>query len=124
MSVGGAKQPLDANNLLLRGSTLCKTAWAIGVAVNVGRDAKIVQNMTKAPRKVGTGLATGAPRAGRQVPAAHGLRAVAGWQRGSASSKGLIPCGSRTPSTLHPPPPPHTPSRPAPAPRSPSWSAT
>lgn len=49
---GGTKEPIDANNLLLRGSTLRKTPWAIGVAVNVGRDAKIVQNMTKAPRKV------------------------------------------------------------------------
>jgi hypothetical protein len=52
MDIDGAKEPLDANNLLLRGSTLCKTGWAIGLAVNVGRDAKIVQNMTKAPRKV------------------------------------------------------------------------
>lgn len=52
MDTGGKKVPLDANNLLLRGSTLSKTPWAVGVAVNVGRDAKIVQNMTKAPRKV------------------------------------------------------------------------
>ncbi|KAI8470537.1 MAG: ATPase, phospholipid transporter [Monoraphidium minutum] len=52
MDVNGTKYPLDVNNLLLRGSTLRKTPWAIGLAVNVGRDAKIVQNMTKAPRKV------------------------------------------------------------------------
>ena len=55
MDVGPAgRQPLDAANLLLRGSTLRKTAWAIGVAVSVGRDTKIMQNMTKAPRKVGS----------------------------------------------------------------------
>jgi magnesium-transporting ATPase (P-type) len=48
----GRRDPLDASNLLLRGSTLRKTDWALGLAVNVGRDTKIVQNMTKAPRKV------------------------------------------------------------------------
>ena len=47
-----SKEPLDANNLLLRGSTLRKTPWAIGIAVNVGNEAKIMQNMTKVPRKV------------------------------------------------------------------------
>uniref|UniRef100_A0A383WKY7 Phospholipid-transporting ATPase n=1 Tax=Tetradesmus obliquus TaxID=3088 RepID=A0A383WKY7_TETOB len=46
------KQPLDINNLLLRGSVLRKTEWVIGVALNVGKDSKIVRNMTKAPRKV------------------------------------------------------------------------
>jgi magnesium-transporting ATPase (P-type) len=46
------RDPLDASNLLLRGSTLRKTDWALGLAVNVGRDTKIVQNMTRAPRKV------------------------------------------------------------------------
>jgi magnesium-transporting ATPase (P-type) len=46
------KQPLDINNLLLRGSVLRKTEWVIGVALNVGKDSKIVKNMTKAPRKV------------------------------------------------------------------------
>lgn len=46
------KEPLDINNLLLRGSVLRKTPWVIGVAINVGNDSKIVQNMTKAPRKV------------------------------------------------------------------------
>lgn len=46
------KSPVDINNLLLRGSVLRTTPWAIGMAVNVGRDSKIVQNMTKAPRKV------------------------------------------------------------------------
>lgn len=50
---GGNKQPLDINNLLLRGSVLRKTEWVIGLALNVGSDSKIVQNMTKAPRKVG-----------------------------------------------------------------------
>jgi len=64
MSVNGVKQPLDANNLLLRGSTLRKTPWAIGVAVNVGQDAKIVQNMTKAPRKVCGALPGGGGRKG------------------------------------------------------------
>jgi magnesium-transporting ATPase (P-type) len=48
------KQPLDINNLMLRGSVLRKTEWVIGVALNVGIDSKIVKNMTKAPRKVST----------------------------------------------------------------------
>lgn len=48
------KEPLDINNLLLRGSVLRKTEWVIGLAINVGGDSKIVQNMTKAPRKVGS----------------------------------------------------------------------
>jgi magnesium-transporting ATPase (P-type) len=51
------KEALDINNLLLRGSVLKKTDWAIGLAVNVGDDSKIVQNMTKAPRKVTRGFA-------------------------------------------------------------------
>lgn len=46
------KFPLDINNLLLRGCVLRKTEWVIGLAINVGNDSKIVQNMTKAPRKV------------------------------------------------------------------------
>lgn len=46
------KSPVDINNLLLRGSVLRKTPWVIGVALNVGSDSKIVQNMTQAPRKV------------------------------------------------------------------------
>lgn len=46
------KEPLDINNLLLRGCNLRKTDWVIGLAINVGNDSKIVQNMTKAPRKV------------------------------------------------------------------------
>lgn len=50
------KEPLDINNLLLRGSVLRKTPWVIGMAINVGNDSKIVQNMTKAPRKVCTTL--------------------------------------------------------------------
>lgn len=49
----GVKEPVDINNLLLRGSVLRKTEWVIGLAINVGSDSKIVQNMTKAPRKVG-----------------------------------------------------------------------
>lgn len=48
------KSPIDINNLLLRGSILRKTPWAIGMALNVGSDSKIVQNMTQAPRKVGS----------------------------------------------------------------------
>jgi hypothetical protein len=48
---GAPRQPLDASQLLLRGCVLRKTPWVVGVAVNVGRDCKIVQNMTKAPRK-------------------------------------------------------------------------
>lgn len=48
-----SKEPLDINNLLLRGCILRKTDWVIGLAINVGNDSKIVQNMTKAPRKVG-----------------------------------------------------------------------
>jgi len=47
-----SKEPLDINNLMLRGSVLRKTDWVVGLAINVGADSKIVQNMTKAPRKV------------------------------------------------------------------------
>jgi magnesium-transporting ATPase (P-type) len=54
------KQPLDINNLLLRGSMLRKTEWVIGLALNVGKDSKIVKNMTKAPRKVSVTDAGGA----------------------------------------------------------------
>eukprot|EP00775_Hariotina_reticulata_P007204 gene7204-7418_t len=49
---GTVKEPLDINNLMLRGSVLRKTDWIVGLAINVGADSKIVQNMTKAPRKV------------------------------------------------------------------------
>jgi len=50
--LGSGKDPLDINNLMLRGSVLRKTDWVVGLAINVGADSKIVQNMTKAPRKV------------------------------------------------------------------------
>lgn len=48
----GSKESLTTDQLLLRGCTLRKTPWVVGVAVSVGYDTKIVQNMTKAPRKV------------------------------------------------------------------------
>mmetsp|Transcript_19543 Transcript_19543/g.46668 ORF Transcript_19543/g.46668 Transcript_19543/m.46668 type:complete len:1120 (-) Transcript_19543:221-3580(-) len=48
----GERVPLDESALLLRGSTLRKTAWAIGVVVYAGSDTKIQRNSIKAPRKV------------------------------------------------------------------------
>lgn len=45
--------PLTADSLLLRGCTLRKTDWAVGVVVYTGNDSRIMRNKTPSPRKVG-----------------------------------------------------------------------
>ncbi|KAI8466535.1 MAG: hypothetical protein J3K34DRAFT_524465 [Monoraphidium minutum] len=47
-----SRDPLDAHNLMLRGSKLRKTDWVIGAVVFTGPDTKVVRNMLPAPRKV------------------------------------------------------------------------
>ena len=42
---------VSAENVLLRGSTLRNTKWALGVVVFTGGDSKLMQNATRAPRK-------------------------------------------------------------------------
>lgn len=44
--------PLTADNLLLRGCTLRKTDWVVGVVVYTGLDSKIMMNRTPSKRKV------------------------------------------------------------------------
>ncbi len=44
--------PLTIDNLLLRGCSLRKTNWVIGLVVFTGNDSKIMMNRTPAPRKV------------------------------------------------------------------------
>lgn len=44
--------PLTADSLLLRGCTLRKTDWAVGVVVYTGNDSRIMRNKTPSPRKV------------------------------------------------------------------------
>jgi len=39
--------PLDLKNIVLRGSTLRKTAWAFGIVVYTGTDTKLVKNSKK-----------------------------------------------------------------------------
>jgi magnesium-transporting ATPase (P-type) len=43
--------PIEANNFLLRGSTLRNTAWAFGLVVFTGHDTKLVQNLKPTPYK-------------------------------------------------------------------------
>ncbi|EER18924.1 hypothetical protein Pmar_PMAR025776, partial [Perkinsus marinus ATCC 50983] len=43
---GGLREPADAKNLVLRGSSIRNTAWCCGVVVYVGRDTKLAMNMT------------------------------------------------------------------------------
>lgn len=44
-------EPVNINNLLLRGCTLRNTKWAIGVVVYTGMDSKIMQNAGVTPTK-------------------------------------------------------------------------
>jgi len=46
------REGLDASNLLLRGSSLRKTAWVIGVVVFAGNDSKIQRNQSTGKKKV------------------------------------------------------------------------
>eukprot|EP00210_Caulerpa_lentillifera_P009522 g9080.t2 len=46
------REGLDVSNLLLRGCTLRKTEWIIGVVVFAGIDSKIQRNQSKGKRKV------------------------------------------------------------------------
>ncbi|KAJ3822147.1 phospholipid-translocating ATPase [Lentinula raphanica] len=47
----GAKYPIDLQTVLLRGTVLKNTDWAIGVVLFTGEDTKIVQNAGKTPSK-------------------------------------------------------------------------
>ncbi len=42
---------IDQTNVFLRGCTLCSTDWVIGMALNTGRDTKIIQNTRAVPNK-------------------------------------------------------------------------
>lgn len=44
--------PLGPENLLIRGSSLRNTEWALGIVVNTGRDTKLMQNVKPRPRKM------------------------------------------------------------------------
>lgn len=50
----GVEVPLSASNLLLRGSSLRNTRWALGVVVYTGKETKIVMNSRDAPSKLST----------------------------------------------------------------------
>ncbi|KAJ1820757.1 phospholipid transporting ATPase [Coemansia sp. RSA 2598] len=47
----GAQESLSVNNLLLRGSVVRNTSWAVGVAVFTGDDTKIMMNAGETPSK-------------------------------------------------------------------------
>ncbi|KAJ2782484.1 phospholipid transporting ATPase [Coemansia javaensis] len=48
---GAERDPLSADNLLLRGSTLRNTQWVVGVAVFTGNETKIMMNAGDTPSK-------------------------------------------------------------------------
>lgn len=48
----GQRHGLDSTNLLLRGCTLRKTQWVVGLVVFAGGDTKVQQNGIKPKRKV------------------------------------------------------------------------
>ena len=50
----GEVVPLDADMILLRGSSLKNTAWVYGVAVFTGHETKIMKNSTRAKAKKST----------------------------------------------------------------------
>lgn len=41
----------DADQLLLRGTSLRNTGWVLGVAVYTGHDTKVMMNQSSAPNK-------------------------------------------------------------------------
>ncbi|KAJ2234341.1 phospholipid transporting ATPase [Coemansia sp. RSA 1286] len=47
----GIQESLSVNNLLLRGSVIRNTSWAVGVAVFTGDDTKIMMNAGETPSK-------------------------------------------------------------------------
>ncbi|KAJ2160388.1 phospholipid transporting ATPase [Coemansia sp. RSA 552] len=49
--LGGSKDPLNVDNLLLRGSVVRNTKWSVGVAVFTGDDTKVMQNSGETPSK-------------------------------------------------------------------------
>ena len=44
--------PVDTRHLLLRGSHICNTAWAIGIVVYTGHQSKLILNSRKVPSKL------------------------------------------------------------------------
>ncbi|KAJ1942130.1 phospholipid transporting ATPase, partial [Linderina macrospora] len=50
-SAAGSRDPLNIDNLLLRGSVLRNTRWVVGVAVFTGDDTKIMMNAGETPSK-------------------------------------------------------------------------
>jgi len=50
----GAKVPLTARNLLLRGCMLRNTDWVLGAVVYTGKESKIQMNAVEAAQKVGS----------------------------------------------------------------------
>ena len=48
----GSKVPLGPNNIILRGTVLRNTAWALGVVIYTGKQTKIQQNAARAPFKM------------------------------------------------------------------------
>lgn len=49
---GDAPIPLTADEMMLRGSSLRNTEWAIGIAVYTGHDTKVMMNQSEAPNKM------------------------------------------------------------------------
>ena len=48
----GESIPVDTRHLLLRGSQLCNSAWAIGIVVYTGHQSKLVLNSREVPSKL------------------------------------------------------------------------
>ncbi|CAJ1392125.1 unnamed protein product [Effrenium voratum] len=49
IEMGSSKEPLEAKNLLLRGTVLKNTSWIIGLVVYTGQDSRMVRN-SRAPK--------------------------------------------------------------------------